>query len=1808
MGDLDAKTPGLWIDNPGQPTVRFDWSRRGTLTADGLHFDILVPVCANAQLELKLPSDYQVVATKAGLHVDGPYDSSQVGLKTWTVSFSGRSRVEFVLRRVPTGTALLLASVLSRQELGPDRLLADYEFQIEALHGAVTNLVFDGDTALQPYDVTLGGVEVKDWEWQVAAEKGTAGGVLVVPLREPQHGILPMVRVRCLAPQGKDKKNQVWVSPSLRLRGAVPRGETLRVHALAEAQLEQWKPGQFNLRKTTTETDGSQVLTLVHDGSAKGALPQRPSAVLKARTTELLLEQQSWWQLDVQGSTLHSVLVCKVSRGQLYHLPLKLPPDSQVDHVSAEPKELLRGWAASGTRKEPLLLIDMAQAVTPRMPLRIKVRLRLPPGTSPKKGALALTLPDISPLLPCLREGALAVSIDPRWQAEVVQSSWPATAAPEGLQEGPWQTALLDYYFAFREKPLTGQLRLFPRAPQFQARCQSDAFLSGDKAALITRLTIEPTSGSLDYVDLLVSAPLADKWKVRGEAGGVRVASLQQVVGADLPYPAPRQAQGEAKGEQAKPIVQHWRLRFAEPLRSKGTFVLEGAFGPTLAGEDAVRLGPSWDVPIVTIMGSDLFEGELAVQLAGTEVIAAETDQLQELPRPATKNVARNVIQPVWRTYRYDTPPPGGRGPTLQVKTRATTAQSVARESCDLATVTTYVEPGGRLVHQFHFRLVDWRKRDVPVILPLGAKVLAARIEGRWLASLPQQQRQDGIQVDLPASSALGMQHFNLYFAMPEGASSWAPWETLLAPMPVLPLTPLDVRQSWVLPPGVVPVGTAWQRVAGGPAGPVMTDWDASAKKAWHIGQPLLGALLPEFAAPSWATVQKQHLASAEAALRRRFGPESGWVLGPVLEHLALGQLPDDVPLVIDAVSLAEAGVSADTAFAQAPDVVAGEPWARLRLVMAPTPGGLLLTTRQQWQHWVGAGDGDYAVQGPLADAVAEAAQRGHDSTGRFYAASFWLRHSPTQDAADIRGLLSLDSFGADWTHWDANATAETRTEITVVRPLTMHGLGALLACLLALLWGSAATRMRSPRWRMWPVRGLILWAMLAFLAALWLPAPTRPLAMWPAATALILGLAWHMVSILQRRRVAVERPPSVPRSVAAAAAIMLTVLIVAASLPRAWSQGADQGTVLVLPATTDLPEQVLVTPELLKRLDTLVQRGPNHQRGAVLLGANYNGTVTGDVARFKAEFQLFSFSDNAALTLPLSGVELGEGAMLDGIAAQLAASPVGYTVTVKDKGPHKLTVAFSVRVQSTPEHRDLQFNVPRLYQNKLVVQLPITMADTQVISGSGMVETATVDARTQQLTVDLGRDIAVQLRWATSRTATGAAKATVQEAYYWDLRGPGSECTAVLNYSIKGSSLAQLTVALPSTLEARAVEIGGEGPGGDEAARPRLRDWRLVNDNGQWRLRIQLLGPVTGNVVVILHLVPRQPFGPGTARLELPEPLDGKSTGGLVAYRVEGWDAGEKPFNMLTSLLPAEQFAKQWQATGAKEPVSPTRAFSFRNYQSGGALVLSLTPWRPALEQDLRWTLQPGRADLLATVKFTAGGDDLMMVEWEVPPQVTVAEIAGDNIRTWTRPAGPAGDGKLQLWLKQPARSVTFIAHGWMMYAKPIGGQAQRWTLPWLGSSSAVNTATIVRVSDGAGIRAELDGTTLQNLATVPLSATPTWMSQGAQAAYQAEFVIRPVPLAPRLMGITSAEARGGMLHLAGQWQVHVPHAGLAEFHVRVVNWSGAALKLEGPRELTIVDVPSPAGQQSWKITVPTNAPRRLQLKLSGARPCQAG
>jgi hypothetical protein len=1916
LGGL-GKSLGLYLEKSGKQTVVFDWSARGARITNGLHFELKAPPCAVALLELKLPADHLVTIPRNGGLLSGPHEAENPKLRLWRLRFSGRSQIEFDIRRTAGSDLvppLVLATLQTRQQLTPSRLLADFEFQVEVLHQSVRKLLLECDAALKPYEVTLRNVHLK---WKIHQPEGSKGtNLLVVTLPEPFLGPLSL-RVRCTAHLAG---SGTWASPGLRLLKALPwappdgsdkletlgdprlvtvlsQGETLKLQVAPDIQLEGWQPGDFRVVKTA-DLDGSQVLTLLEGGltgspqldvlpTPRKPFPRRPQAKLKMQGTALRVRQFLWWQLGPDGDALTVQTTYEVLRGSLFLLPLKLPAGWRIESVNLDPPEVLLNWTRDLEKNRTVLYVDLQKPLTPQRSGKLTVQLhkaaetRLPRVVPPT--GLTLPFPAAEPLDPCLYEGALGIQVDPYYQATPLETSAPATLPPVKEPHGtpPWDGETLSFYFPFRTQVssaqvapgVTGKLRLLPHQTRLQARCQSEVILAAGRAAVLVRLTLEASGGSLQSVDLHFSAPVSDSWswtipaaaEGKGESAksAARPVLTMQRVRAEEVAPQLLALGGSNILSTTgllttAPRGQRWRLTLARPLRERQPLVLEarvdlsprstlpaelaGAltlingnnlFAPTAVilhavgpgGKDAPPTLQDWEVPLIAVPAADRLLGEVTLHLTQTDLVHLQAEGLQEVGRSEPAGRKKDSVREAWRTFRYSDPSTPWGGPRLSLRSKALPGERSAEEICDRCDLTTTLEPGGRLVHHLRFRVWNWRNRLLPVRLPPGARLLAARTEDRGGIQPVVVLLDTGVrEVQLPVATGKNVHHFEIVYVSGEAATLGAPWTNLQAPAPELPVRPIAFRRLWRLPPGLVPLFQDRLRHLPGPAQSTpQRSWWAKGESLWQSADSLIALAGFADAAPSWsdewAEQQQQRLTQAWESYRKRHRGTTV-TLGAFLDNLALDHLGGTSPLVVDRGAFREAGVSRETPLHLAKEETpAALPWQSIGLVYVPSRAAPLLTTKRQRDAWLGA-RGDRPLSSSLEEAIAQAARYGYDTTGRFHTVADWLSHSEEDPGWNDPGSLASSLTEADWTEWEPLAGIDTG-EIVVVREELGLLLGLALTVVLSLiLWRSHA--LLSRRWRF---RLLLIWVALAGLALFWLPAAVSAAAWWPLLLGVAIAVGWYLSWH-------VKLPPAPSRKeVGSSAKGVAAALVLALACLSTLAQGVDApgpGTVLLLPGPKDAPEKqtALVSPELLKQLDTLIQRGASGSSGAVLLSARYEGKINGDVADCKAEFQVHCFDEQATLNIPLGGVKLKEGTLLRGAPAYpvalpaasgpgTPAGPSGYRLLIKGRGQHVLIMPFTVGVVSTGQRHDLRLSIPPLAQSWLSLELPPGTRSGQVPSALGSQKAIPLDSPKNgkspavRLEAQLGRERNLHVRWWQDNQPGQKKTLKVQEAYLWELRPGGSNLAAVLQYTIAGGPVDRLFVGLPVGLEVRGVDVGLWKTLPEGTPAPRLKGWRIVEPTGQRRLLVEFQTPVRGAVQLTLELVPRVVLGPGVLPLPVLKFTSEVALGeGTLAYRVEKLEAIDKSHNLILSPITPKAFTEVWQQAGMGGVRPPTRAYTFRRGPGNGSLVLTLQgPPLKADQQQLLWQVAPRFADLHLKLKVQAAPEELALLEWEVPPEVVVARVSGSSVRYWTR-----SGTHVQVWLKAPRgvttsdSPITLELSGWtMLSGNAAPGGARDFVLPIIRLPGARSLTTTVQVAAGPGVKVEPVEVDKLTRTASPNPSLLTYQTE--HILYKGRFRVQPTPLPADLAIVTGAEVSEGQLHFVSRLSYQPPPgkgnpSGLvpSSATLRLRHWEGnVQVAVTGG---TVKELPSKErGERVWNVTLPRGDGQRLLLRLTG-------
>jgi hypothetical protein len=1800
LGELDGKTFGLFVGQPGKHVVRLDWTARGDTTPGGVRFELRIPSCTLTSFELDLPADRFLTISRDTCLISGPQPTEVPQRRLWRITCPSQTQIDLLIRRLPgpeDRPPFILASVRSVQTLAPDVIEAEFDFNVRVVHGTVREFVCQLDPALRPLAITSRYAEIDRWDLQDGASPGSPSQ-LRIRLREPFGGSPLHLQAHCLAAVGHDG---AWICPGLRLRNAVVLGETLVLRVPSDLRLESWRTGNFSLVKATADTGGGQVLTLQsapgnheatderRDRQGPGnsstvgnpQLPEakllRPAARLKLQQPQFHVNQFAWWQIGPESSKLTAQLTYEVLHGQLFRLPVEVPANWMIDRVEVATPGQIRNWTTlPGTTGETLLVVELERAAEAGKSINLVVDLRPAAADFVSRAAdKFITFPVVIPKGARTWSGGLAISVDSSYEA-VVQTDGPNQPGPQagpGLADSsfsvqpsafsssttpadrPWGHERPDFYYSFRTQALNGKLKLRPRRARATAQCTNEVVVASKRVGVVTHLKLQPVVGYPSTFDLYVSAPVPGPWNWKCEGNKYSVIAMQALGPADV---IPRfLVLGSGNGLSASTLLSLadssfilrpssfssgtlWRLKLDRPLKESITLkaavdvtgrlsrreiasrmncfaaggVLEymtlTAVGLAVPGTDTEM---RWDVPVLAVLGAERQTGEVRLHLAGSGLVRVESEGMREV----ASEPGAEAPSP-WRTFRYAQAPI-----SLVLRGRGIPANPEPQAVADHSQLTSYVE-SGRVLHHYRFCIHHWNQRVLPIRLPVNTRLLAAKVDGRWIPrALPLQSTADSWVVELPAATGT-IHRFEIVYATED--PPWRFWTRLRAPAPVLPVEAMDSRRVWCLPDSISPIeDRKLQRL---PSIEGRSD-------IWGAVRDVVGVAFFAVGIPDehGNTEQQRILKAVDTRVSSLLREDKASSLGHVLNSLCFEFLRGPAVLVIDGTALEEAGLEPGTPLSRKSTrsvdgkrPVSAEVFLQtlegVDLLCVTTRSGLLITTRAQFEAWKSVADSNRPLSDSVESAIAEAAVAGYDESGRFWSASDWLRSyegrslrensvaTKARGKHDVAIAASFSPHPQFQRQWELLPGVADEESLLVVRRDRLTAIGWALAGLLLLASWRARFYTARRRFAL-----LLTWLGVAGLCTIWLPGALRWLLWWPSLIGALLAAAWYI------------RPAFKPISSKAPSRIgIFAASVVFVALGRALLgqvATSEPQTVLLVPGPEGSPEKLtaLIPPELLERLQRLAQRGARDLQDIILLQARYEGRLNNGAAEFQAEFAAYSFVDGTSvLTLPLDGIELQE-ALLDGRPAYpVAALPAqsGLSMKVIGRGHHKVQLRFSVRLSVDSDNRDLHFAIPEVAQSQLILTVPDGAKYLHNVFGRGA-QRLTHDGKGITLRADLGRVNAVQVQWRQEGPGSTSAVAEVRELYLWDLQASASNVAGLLQYRVRRGALPSLVIALPENMEVAGLEASAL-PGSRQPA-PRVKQWNLSGSGKSRQLWIEFQVPVTVGAQILLELVSTDPVG-ATAILSLPTPKAVTGSEGFLAYRVAERKSSLVEYRRVTGLEPAI-FADLWQSALAEDPGPLENAYTFRRVGDASPFLrLNLDPptGRVACSQEVRWSIGQHGAEVRATAKLTAAQGEMSVLAWDVPAGVDITDIIGPQVRTWSRVGS-----QVQIWLKHSVRETALNLTGWLARQGAVSAPL---ALPCLRFPEAEPHSTYLRVSADMGLTLRSDG--LHNLLPLPESSE----SPGATdflikgGPYAASFYVDQAP--------AKADARAEQLgHIGG-------------------------------------------------------------------------
>jgi hypothetical protein len=1572
---LGNNSLGLLVDQPGDLALALEWSARVEKRPEGLQIELQWPECAVAQLELTLPAG-RVPVVPEGVLLAGPRPAEAADLRIWTIACGGRTTLPLLLRDTKTPrTPSLFAEQRSVQTLSPAGLEAIHTFRVETMHRSIEQLVLELDPRLRTLEVSS--PELERWE---NLGKGRLRVRFTRPIAQQT------LEVRALAALGNSTSQIEWDSPGMGIEQATSRGETLELALHPSVEVVGWRPGDFRLMESSeSEPNSLRLLRLQGGGvAASRAVLRRPSLEIRVGGARFRTNVQHLWRIEPDAMELIAQVRYRLERGELYQLRMHLPTGWDIESVESSPPDLQRGWSVRQEKDSRLLSIDLRRMLQPSDRPYFLLRLRSQRADSPQG---ALPFPEVVPLDSRFRESGLAIDYDHQTFRAQTRTSGEPLDLPE---EGPWSRSLPELYYAFRGEPLLGTLELQPRDALTRSRIDTYIKRVDRQVRADFRLTLEAEGGRPTTVDVLLPGASPPAWEWQFESGESRLLRTErrvpQEVAQSLAGLASRGPLELVAYRQLVPTGNLYRLTFDRPLVPRRPVVLRSE-------RPASRVGDRWNIPLAVAVGATRFEGQ--VSLAPGDVEVAEVSGLTE------------VVGENRRRFRYDS-----AAAKLVLQPRTTSPQRSSEAVLESALLSTQVQRDGTLEHVFRFELRRWNQRSLPLALPEGGRLFTAQLEGQWIDLPPE----GPWELPVPASGG------GSYVLRYKTAGTRGLFTRLEAPLPVLPVTFLQVRRLWFLPRGMRPLGDEARALPGVLA--------TGSSLRYPIDVLRLGPLASP---PHREGVARREIAQDALAEWVFRPPES---LGKRVEWLLGEFLQDAHPLVVDTEALGSLQFTPETLLTPETDPML-EPD---QLDLVALPAGLLLTR----------------IGRPVDEqAYEQALLCGREESGGYELALHWLQGSDDRPAAP-----------EGWLAWAPVPGSEA--SLTVVEPLHISALGMVLAALqlLSLMLLRRFSLGVRIRW----VMGMLA---LAGVILAWLPSGILDLARWPLLAGLFVGLPWAVLSPLpgpRRRAPSTAGPRSHGTSAASSGAspsVSLGLLLLTLAVCSSHGQipPAEQ-TVFLLDGERG---DVLASPALLKRLETLARSDGLPRSNALLTRASYSGQMVGSSVEFAAKLQVFSAVEEAVpLVLPFDGVQLVGEMLLDGakvLPRTLAAPRVGYEISVRGKGEHVLEMRFRVPISTLGEAesgmRQVRCGLPRLAQSQLRLDGPVGATHLSVTNKLGL-QSVTQRDKIPRLEADLGPATgALTLRWYVEPNPPRPAEIRFREAYWWDLRPEGCILNAALRYTLSGGASTGLALEIPPELEVLSAQA--RRPRRSSEPPLRLRDWYLHSPGGKRQLQLDFPGPVSGEVEVDLVFLPRVLLAEA-ARLPLPRPLGrtGEATLSYLGYRVSGLEAERTSTQGLTGIGPS-RFAEDWSALARPTVDALTAAFTFQR-RPGASPELRLR-LRPRTEpftvvQTLRFVLGNRRAEWNARVEIRRQGTTSGVMEWDLGEEssLTLTDVTGEAVSRWTQ-----NGRRVLLWLNRTEGPVTLEMTGMapvrrepqqpLRFAvpciRPLGGQV-RTALSW--------------------------------------------------------------------------------------------------------------------------------------------------------------
>ena len=272
----------------------------------------------------------------------------------------------------------------------------------------------------------------------------------------------------------------------------------------------------------------------------------------------------------------------------------------------------------------------------------------------------------------------------------------------------------------------------------------------------------------------------------------------------------------------------------------------------------------------------------------------------------------------------------------------------------------------------------------------------------------------------------------------------------------------------------------------------------------------------------------------------------------------------------------------------------------------------------------------------------------------------------------------------------------------------------------------------------------------------------------------------------------------------------------------------------------------------------------------AVISGGSYTGVASDNAVRFEVTYKVRALGKNwSELVLPLRNVAIETATVSDPLAV-FAPKGDGYTLVLPKPGEYSLTLAFSVRVDSKPGQRRIEFGIPPTAVSRLELTIPEKDLSVEVTPKMAAT-TTTPDGASTKVLAFVGNANVVAVTWMppAGKEEKGkpiliASQATAVKVGERILR-----IDTAITYRIESNEADTFRIKLPPEMNLLSVKANN------------MRTWN--EDKAKGELVVQLHTPTKDAVMLLLRFERNFDKTPDKLAIAFPQALEALREDGFV-------------------------------------------------------------------------------------------------------------------------------------------------------------------------------------------------------------------------------------------------------------------------------------------------------------------------------------